>query len=144
MKIRCVKNNVFDIKKTDRVEEIFNLSDGQLNLEIDNIYNVHAVVFDKDEPWFYVYLDDDDDYYDYDDTPNSYPASLFELVDSSIPEFWELGLNAVGTFRGAMLSFPEWMNDEQFYLKAINSSPKELKLMNHYRKRVIDKNVEVM
>ncbi|MFK8011434.1 MAG: hypothetical protein AB8B80_05300 [Marinicellaceae bacterium] len=142
MKITCKKNNVFDIHKTDRVEQIFKFSDGQLNIEIEKTYNVHGVIFDKDEPWFYIYLDDEDEYFDLSDTPSAYPASLFDVVDGTIPPFWELNMDVIGNFDGVMLGFKEWVTNHRFFFYAVEGRQEELEIMNKYRQKVIQIGVE--
>ncbi len=138
MKIKCIYNNLNKIKTNERINQIFRISDGVLNLDVGKEYVVHAVVFDRDEPWFYIYLDDEAGDFDFDDTPNAYPASLFEVVNPDIPTEWQYSNSGGGNFKGIMVGPKEWLQDKNFYLNAVEEEQDTLTLLNKIRKRNLE------
>jgi hypothetical protein len=84
-------------------------------------YIVFAIVEDWKKKKSYYIIDDDDNYL----VPKPYEATLFRVIDDSIPKHW------VTTTKGfllkkAYLTFPLWANDfDDFYYMLFDGSQRE-------------------
>lgn len=81
--------------------------------------------------WYYII---DDDQFEY---PTWRPASLFEILDGSIPDSWEFGFFKFSReYQVPVLSFPEWASDYYFYERLLNDDPEALAVFARRRAEI--------
>ncbi|UTZ25492.1 hypothetical protein HB761_01275 [Vibrio campbellii] len=131
MKVLCEINNILELDDSSTVERLkkyIRLSDGQLNIEKNKEYCVYGILFRDNSPWFYLCLDEDDEY------PTPYPTELFNIVDGRQSSFWRLSYasypNGVVT---SSIVFDEWSKDTSFYERLLDDDPEAIKLFRKYR-----------
>jgi len=136
MKVRCLSRSPKALPKEIRLERIWgkDVTDRSFPLIVGKEYVVHGVTITLGHVWYYI-CDEKFVYY-----PVWNPSSLFEISDSSLPDFWRIGVH---NSRGRedvdfILSFPEWVGDPFFYYKLTERSEAEVKIFNHYRALIED------
>jgi len=67
--------------------------------------------------------------------PKWYPFSFFEVVDSRLSKYWEIGQFDFSEKYGkvAIISFPEWARDATFYERLVDGDPEALKVFEKYK-----------
>ena len=73
-------------------------------------YVVYALALRKNEQVWYYISDDDGLYY-----PHHYPAPLFQVVDSSLSDYWRFAFTPEHLDHVALFAFEEWVRDGYFY-----------------------------
>ena len=124
MKIKCIENNFLrlnDKSVVKKIKKYFYLSDGNVNLIINKKYIVYGIMFRENHPWFYICIDDEDEY------PTAYPMDLFEIIDDKLSEYWRLSI------RESSFVFEEWANDSTFYERLVDGDPVAIKQFVDYR-----------
>jgi hypothetical protein len=134
VKVRCVSKSAKDLPKEIALNRIWggDTTDRSFPLVVGKEYTVHGVTTTLGHVWYYV-CDENFVYY-----PVWNPSSLFEISDSSLPQFWCIGFHTVQAHRVFILSFPEWVNDEYFYDKLTDGNPTEVQIFNRYKKILED------
>jgi hypothetical protein len=137
MRVRCISRSPKDLPKDIRLERIWgtDTKDRYFPLRIGKEYVVYGVTIWLGHVWYYI-CDEDFVYY-----PIWNPSSLFEISDSSLPQFWRIGVRNVPSLDDKVdfiLSFPEWVDDRYFYSKLVDGNDEELRIFNHYREMLGD------
>ncbi|WP_299371609.1 hypothetical protein [uncultured Kiloniella sp.] len=131
MKVLCEINNILKLDNSstiDRLKKYIRLSDGVLNIEKSKEYCVYGIIFRDNSPWFYLCLDEDDEY------PTPYPAELFSIVDGHQSSFWRLSYISYPNGEvTSLLVFEEWSKDISFYERLLDDDPKAIKVFRKYR-----------
>jgi hypothetical protein len=130
MKVLCIANNILCLDNNNtinRLKKYINLSDGQLNLELNSEYVVYGILFRDNCPWFYLCLDEDDE------SPTPYPAELFKILDDTIPSCWKLFYKNIDGKIKTEIVFLEWANEPNFYERLVDSDPVAVKTFKKYR-----------
>lgn len=131
MRVCCDESNIFNLESDaviERLKKYIRLSDGQLNIEKGKEYCVYGILFRDNSPWFYICLDEEDDY------PTPYPAELFRVVDNNYSSFWKLSF--VSFPSGQVCSsivFDEWSKDTSFYERLLDDDPEAISVFRKYR-----------
>jgi hypothetical protein len=133
VKVKCISKSARDLPAGIDPRRIWgnfkDAADRNFPLVVGKEYVVHGVTITLGHAWYYI-CDEDFVYY-----PIWNPASLFEITDSSIPNFWRAGFRKprYGEEERFLLSFPEWVEDEFFYDKLTEGSAEEFRIFNRYR-----------
>ena len=131
MRVRCIKNNIFDVSDEsaiERLQKYIHLSDGQLNLELDADYTVYGVLFRDNSPWYYLCLDEDDEY------PKPFASELFEVLDPKLSELWNLSSQLMVSKKiMSEIVFSEWSEDSMFYERLVNGDPRAIDVFQKCR-----------
>ena len=104
----------------ERVRRYIQLSDGQLDLDIGEEYQVYGVVFRDNSPWYYICSDLDSL------SLSPYPFELFEISDARLPSYWRFSSRGV-------VAFEEWANDPTFLERLIDNDPVAMEIFKRYR-----------
>lgn len=131
MKVRCIKTNLYDVRiegAIQRLEKYIHLSDGQLNLELNVDYTVYGIIFRDNSPWYYLCLDEDDEY------PKPFAGEFFQVLDTRLSAYWSLSSQLMqnGGIQ-SQLVFKEWSEDSTFYERLVEGDPKAIELFRKYR-----------
>jgi hypothetical protein len=90
----------------------------------EKIYYVYALKVSALHKKTYYILDDTDS-----SLPIEYEASLFKIIDNSLPKEWVTVYNGIGYFKKKFSSFPEWAQDlgnknkPGFYERLVDGDP---------------------
>ncbi len=118
MIVKCVSNDVAmvtGLMAGARVRRWVNAEGKYNDLEPGREYQVQAIEYFDDELFFYLHSVEVSGY------PYPYVSELFQIIDSSLPIGWEVGVDAEnGGQRFKRLGFPEWVRDNSFYEKLID------------------------
>jgi hypothetical protein len=132
VKVRCVSKSPKDLPKDFPLERIWgkHTEDRYFALLVGKEYVVHGVTISLGHVWYYI-CDENFVYY-----PVWNPWSLFEISDSSLPQFWRIGVRQPPGREELefILSFPEWVNDRYFYDKLTDRKEEEVRIFDRYRK----------
>lgn len=122
MIVRCISSSgkmlppsALDASAGVTAETEFEVSPGQL-------YPVHAIATNRGIAWYYVPDDVDLPW------PTWAPASLFEIVDGSLPESWIAGYFRWPDEERLFISFPEWASDHYFYERLVDGDPETVRI----------------
>jgi hypothetical protein len=139
VKVRCISRSARDLPADIKPERVWGnfekVTDRLFPLVVGKEYVVYGVTITLGHVWYYI-CDEEFVYY-----PVWNPSSLFEVSDSSIPEFWRIRVRAARGYQEErfLLSFPEWVNDDFFYDKLTDGKDEEVRIFNHYR-RLLESN----
>lgn len=97
------------------------------DLTVGKEYNVYLLTAWKGEIWYYI---DDDAGRNY---PATYPAPLFEVVDTRIPGSWRVRVSTTGVLE---LAFAEWFVDPYFYDKLTDLREVEVTMFHAIKARI--------
>ncbi|MEZ0579131.1 hypothetical protein [Nocardioides sp. MH1] len=131
MIVRCIANtgaslpaaNIDTRRGYDRATEF--------PLTIGDSYAVFAFTIFLGTGWYYVI---DDDRLDW---PTWMPASLFDVVDGSIPAGWKLGyVRLSADDQRPIVSFPEWADDPAFYERLVDQDPVAVQVFDRRRREI--------
>ena len=117
MKVKCVLNDLtslVDLAVKKRLEGSIHIEGPISELTVGEEYLVQAVEFGANGIWLYFHTAGDDEF------PYPYPVEFFHWSDRSIPRGWTIELSTAGDSFRMRLSFPEWVNDDQFYEKLVD------------------------
>lgn len=83
MKARCISNTKNKLRINGNLEQSMNFfGNGKFeNLKIDVIYEVYSIIIYDGDVFFLLAGQNIGD-------PERFPAELFEIIDSTIPDFW--------------------------------------------------------
>jgi len=113
--VRCVANTGASIQEANIAPEMGIDRSTEFPVTIDREYVVFAVTMFRGTAWYYV-LDDDRRRW-----PIWKPASLFEVIDGSLPDSWIFGyFRFTHDDQYPILSFPEWAGDHSFYERLVD------------------------
>ena len=100
-------------------------------LEKGKEYVVYGIVFRDNSPWYYLCVDEDDEY------PIPFAADFFDVSDDRLSSYWKL--SAVTYDDGYVLTslvFKEWAEDPTYYERLIDDDSKAIKLFESYRRLI--------
>jgi hypothetical protein len=136
MKLRCKANSGRALIKSNIKPEGYYTLKTKFYITVDREYVVYAISTINNTTWFAI---TDDDYY-----AGSYPmwkpAELFEIVEHKIPREFIFGVYTNGGEDMSVrpiISFPEWVNDREFYTKLVDGDKKTLEVFEKH-KHVLD------
>lgn len=131
MIIRSISNTGETLPATSRDSARGINSDTEFPVTIGRSYSVFAMTVFLGVAWYYV-LDDDGH-----DWPTWIPASLFDLVDGTLPGSWLVGYFRFGVENQyPILSFPEWAHDHGFYERLVDGEPEAVRVFKERRQEI--------
>ena len=120
MRVKCIINTIRDIRKhgygSFGIENYFHFDDNYELLNLDEEFEVFALMMTSNGIWIFV-LEEDDDF------PKQFPLFLFKTIDPSIPQDWTVGRGRV--FESSqrkvfsLLTHRDWACDESFYERLV-------------------------
>jgi hypothetical protein len=103
-------------------------SDTEFPVTVGRVYPVYAMTLFLGIAWYYV-LDDDGHAW-----PTWIPATVFEVIDGSLPASWKVGYFRFGAEEQyPILSFPEWADDHAFYERLVDGDPEATRIFAERR-----------
>jgi hypothetical protein len=118
MIVRCIGNTGELLPPASRDPSQGFSSYTEFPLTVGRSYVVHAITVLLGITWYYV-MDDDGHAW-----PNHMPATLFDVVDGTLPDSWEVGYHRFAIDNQyPIVSFPEWANDHRFYERLVDGDP---------------------
>lgn len=131
MKVKCKIYKLQDLEDasaSERLSKYLGGADGEIDLEVGDIYTVYGVEFWENNPWYYLCADGVE-------YPKPYPNVFFEIVDKRLSKHWVLN-SEVGRSGDTHTSLviKEWAADRSFYERAIDGDKEALGLFNFSRK----------
>jgi hypothetical protein len=116
MKIKCITNKVSAIP--NEILKNYIIQTETFSVNPGKEYIVYAVRIYLGYIWYYI-CDEDETFY-----PIWNPGMLFEVTDSRLSRYWIFGLRQADQDENVkkvpFLSFPEWVNDVNFYSDLID------------------------
>lgn len=131
MKVLCKANNLSffnDENLLKRLREYIYMPDGEIDLIVNKEYMVYGVVFRDNSPWYYICVED------YDEYPKPFPAECFEIVDQKISKYWVLSTRCLemGEVESSLV-IKEWADNDSFYELLIEGDPATVKIFEQYK-----------
>jgi hypothetical protein len=131
MKVICQVNNINDISDEFtlmRLKKYILMPDGEVDLEVNKEYTVYGVVFWDNSPWYYICVED------YDEYPKPFPAEVFEVSDDRLSPYWKVTHEQKedGEVQSSLL-FNEWSKDTSFYERLIEEDEGVIETFEKYR-----------
>lgn len=131
MRVICRANNFSsftDKYLLSRLAGYISNPDGEVDLELGKEYTVYGVVFWDNSPWYYLCVEEDDEY------PRPFAAEFFGVLDGRLSSYWRL--STVSQENGGILSslvFDEWAKDPLFYENLLDDEINALEIFKKYR-----------
>lgn len=130
MRVVCKKNDLNLITEPEvkkRLSRSIRIQGPTDSYDIGNEYTVQAIGEMGGGLWFYLETVQDD-------CPYPCPIEMFEIIDNSIPEGWCIKFHNgnIGT-QLQIMTFPEWVNDDVFYERLIDSDPEAVAIYKSKR-----------
>lgn len=134
MKVTCIINNLIsfsDPGQLKRLRKYISLQDVEIGLELGKVYVVYGIVFWDNSPWYYVCLEDCDEY------PTPFAAEFFSVLDRRLSSHWRLAVEELseGEVYSALV-FDEWAEDRSYYEKLVDGNSEAEELFACYRRRM--------
>ena len=126
MKVKCIAN----IKNAVPSDLLDNYSVGDFfSVEKEKEYIVYAVWVYLDYIWYCI-CNRTNAFY-----PFWIPSMLFEIIDHRLSRYWIFGIDEDNNKKVPFLSFPEWVNDSNFYEDLVDgtSNDKNASIFKKYK-----------
>lgn len=145
MLVRCIKNNINDIKEHSKLFDNLKKSfgeehDGKLRIEVGKTYVVYGVEIIEEYPWYHICVEEGILY------PWPYAAPFFEIIDNRLSRYWFFGYSVRNNKEEkeefvseiyTEISFKEWIEQNDFAGRLLDGSEREISLFQKY-KRLMD------
>lgn len=139
MKVKCINNNLFAVKNsaaTTSLSHYIRLTDGNLDIEVNQVYTVYGIEFRDNSPWFYLCPDNDSEY------PKPYAHVFFEILDDRLSRYWRLATEqSINNSTEARLVIKEWAENSFFYELLLDGDDKISDVFSRMRE-VLDNEYE--
>lgn len=124
MIVKVIQNNIHELdeKVKLRLSKTIRLDGPVDSLEMGKKYHVQAIGRWEEQLNFYIQTDEDYP------NPSPYPAEFFQIIDSTFPSNWRIGLRTEVPYYQFIYSFPAWADEPMFYERLIDDDPDVVKI----------------
>lgn len=124
MRVECIANTVSALTLNHNEAEYYKKAypGGAFDLDIGTEYTVYAMSCSHGCVHYYLLGED------LKDSPRNYPASLFRIADSRLPQSWGCHSTVYGGKNFVVIfAFEAWMSNPRFFELLVNGDPDTVK-----------------
>ncbi|KPH11526.1 hypothetical protein [Chryseobacterium sp. ERMR1:04] len=138
MKVKCISKQILSDNKLLAEWAIHS----ELEITVNKEYTVFAIGKYLNALFYYILGDESNSY------PLSFPAQLFQIIDSRVSKYWETNLVKINSWEdldiqdGDIISFREWtVKGDSFYENLLNEQRSEVFLFNNYCDKILNEHI---